>query len=81
LFLRRPSAEERLVATFLERLRQGYGVEIDPGAGLRELTTGIEDPAVVRFVSIYSGVIYRDRRLSPEEAGELRGLIRRMKKR
>jgi hypothetical protein len=35
---------------------------------------------VERFVKIYGGAVYRDRRLSPEEADELRIIIRRMKK-
>jgi hypothetical protein len=77
--LRRPSEEARLVAAFIERLQQVYGVEATPDAGLRELTAGIEAPDVARFVGLYSGAIYRDRRLTPEETGELRGIIKKMK--
>jgi hypothetical protein len=78
--LRRPSTEERLVSAFIARLRGGYGIEATPDAGLRELTAGIDDPDVTRFVGIYSGAIYRDRRLAPEEVAELRGIIKNMKK-
>jgi hypothetical protein len=78
--LRRPSTEERLVSAFIARLQGGYGIEATPDAGLRELTAGIDDPDVTRFVGIYSGAIYRDRRLAPEEVAELRGIIKNMKK-
>jgi PAS domain-containing protein len=80
LLLRRPSTEARLVAAFIARLRDGYGIEATQDAGLRELTAGIEDPDVARFVEIHGGAIYRDRRLTPEEMAELRGIIKKMKK-
>jgi hypothetical protein len=80
LLLRRPSTEARLVSAFIARLRSGYGIEATADTGLRELTAGIEDPDVARFVEIHGGAIYRDRRLSPEEVAELRGIIKNMKK-
>ena len=80
MVLRRPPLEARLVTAFIERLRREYGVEATTDMGLRELTAGIEDPDVARFVGIYGGAIYRDRRLAPEEVDELRTIIKRMKK-
>lgn len=76
---RRPSREARLVTAFIGQLRRRYGVEAGPDAGLRELTRGIDSPDVARFVAVYSGALYRDRRLLPEELRELRGIVRRMK--
>ena len=78
MVLRRPSVEARLLTAFIQRLRQRYGVEVTPDAGLSELTAGIEVPEVARFVGIYGGAIYRDRRLAPEEVEELRTIIRKM---
>ncbi len=75
----RPSPEERLVAAFKWQLRKGYGVEASPDMGLQELIAGIVAPDVLRFVELYGGCIYRDRRLGPKEREELRKIIGRMK--
>jgi hypothetical protein len=79
-FRSRPSLEERLARAFIERFQQLFGGEASPDQGLGELTAGVQNPDVERFVKIYGGAVYRDRRLSPEEADELRIIIRRMKK-
>ncbi len=81
LVRRRPSREMRLVSAFTERVRSLYGIEAPANVGLRELTAGIHAPDVSRFVEIYNGALYRDRRLLPAEIRELRCIIRNMAKR
>jgi protein-glutamine gamma-glutamyltransferase len=69
------SRERRLLESFSRRLKRRYGIA--PGErGLFETTSGITDPAVQRFVSVYAGAVYRDRRLTPAEIRELKALIK-----
>ena len=75
--LRRPSPEARLVAAFMKRLRL-YGIEVTADKGLWELTSGMTSSDVARFVDIYNGALYRDRRLLPEELRELRIIVKRL---
>lgn len=64
---RRTTPEERLLMRFKKIVQRRYGVEIPPSAGLHEAVAAIESPAVSEFVDIYSGALYRDRRLTKEE--------------
>ncbi len=75
---RRFSREERLVAQFLAVARKRFRVETTPATGLLELAAAIGNPAVDRFVAMYCGAVYRDRKLSSDELRTLRHLIRTM---
>jgi hypothetical protein len=75
---RRISREERLVTRFLTAARKRFRVETTPATGLQELAARIGDPDVDRFVVIYCGAVYRDRKLSSEELRILERLIRDM---
>lgn len=68
--------EERILRFFLKRVRREYGIEPGPATGLHELAAILDDPAAGRFAEIYGNAVYRDRRLTPGEIGELKGLAR-----
>ena len=72
-----PSREERILRAFLAVLRKRYGIVNDePSAGLHDLAARVGIPAVDEFVAIYSGTVYRDRKLSDEEYRRLKELIK-----
>lgn len=77
-FSRRRSQEERLLDSFLEAVQSRYGVRCRD-IGLLAGTAAIEDPAVGRFVEMFTGEIYRDRRITREDARVLAGLVRRIR--
>jgi len=73
------SREGRIVRKFLRRLGRRYpGEPITPSTGLHELAERFDEPDVRRFVEIYCGAIYRDRRLTDEEFILLNGLLKRI---
>lgn len=74
------SAEELLLRSFARKVKAAYGIVISPAAGLHETLRGVDDPAIKRFVTIYSGAVYRDRQLTPEETALLRSLLRELGK-
>lgn len=69
------SREERVLMRFLRTVKKRYRIQLTPGMGLLELSASIDDAAARRFVALYTGKIYRDRRLEPEEIRELNRLI------
>lgn len=76
---RRGSREERIVRRFIRRLGRRYpGEPITPSTGLHELAERFDEPVVRRFVEIYCGAVYRDRRLTDEEFILLNGLLKRI---
>lgn len=68
--------EERILLNFLARVEKVYGIPRNHRSrGLHELSHMVDDPAVAVFVDIWSGAIYRDRRLSREECRQLKQII------
>jgi len=81
LLLRRstllPPREERLLRSFYRHLERDCGLNVQPGRqGLFELAWLADDGRVREFVDIYAAAIYRDRKLTDEEYGHLRRLLR-----
>jgi len=72
---KRPTAEERLLQAFRKALHSSYGLDMPASSGLHEAVQGIKNEAVHEFVAIYTGAIYRDRKLTEAERGQLKGLL------
>jgi hypothetical protein len=78
LFRKRATNEELLLHSFSKTIKSRFGIVLTPAAGLHESLQGVEDTAVKRFVAIYTGAIYKDRQLTPEETALLRLLLKEM---
>lgn len=76
---RRLSPEERLLRKFLRRVRDSHRLVPDPATGLLELAERTGNPRVMEFVAIYTGAVYRDRRLSAAEISRLKALLKAIK--
>jgi len=72
---KRATAEELLLRAFRKALHRGYGLDMPASTGLHEAVQGIDNDAVQEFVAIYTGAIYRDRRLTEEEKVRLKALL------
>lgn len=73
------SREERIVEQFLTVLRERHGVRReDSSTGLHDLAAQAGSEAAKEFVAIYSGSVYRDRKLSDKEYRRLRELLKLM---
>ncbi len=72
---KRATAEERLLKAFRRVLQKRYGLAIAASSGLHEAVQGINNDAVQEFVAVYTGAIYRDRRLTGEERERLKRLL------
>ncbi len=72
--------EERILRKFFGLVHKKFGIEPDAATGLHELAVTIGDPSVHEFVSIYAGVVYRDRKLTTAEVDRLYELLRAMGK-
>ena len=73
------SREERIVERFLTVLRERHGVRRgDPSTGLHDLAARGGSEAVKEFVAMYSGSVYRDRKLSDKEYRRLKELLKLM---
>ena len=78
---RLPSREERLLHAFLRQVRRRYSLPEDAGReGLMTLAKRLDDPRCREFATVYGGAVYRDRRLSAEEAGRLKELVRELRR-
>lgn len=76
----RQSREERLLRSFLRRLRKKHRLGAIPAAtGLQQLAEQLDDPICKEFAEIFGGGIYRDRKLTQEEFRQLRTLLRRLR--
>ncbi|MBI2353517.1 MAG: DUF3488 domain-containing protein [Deltaproteobacteria bacterium] len=72
-----PSREERLLRSFYRRLERDCGIGVERGSqGLFELATASGNGRVREFVEIYAGAVYRDRRVTPGEYGQLKRMLR-----
>jgi len=72
-----PSREERLLSAFYRRIARDCGIRPQRGRqGLFELALASGNAKVRAFVDIYAGAAYRDRRLTREEYGELKRMLR-----
>jgi hypothetical protein len=72
-----PSREERLLRSFYHHLEQDCGMKPERGRqGLFELAASSGNGRVRAFVDIYAGAVYRERRLSDDEYGELKRMLR-----
>jgi protein-glutamine gamma-glutamyltransferase len=80
LTTKRMTPEERLLWRFRRVVERRYGVDIPFSSGLHEAVAGTENPAVNEFVDIYSGALYRDRRLTMEEIVQLGQLLKEIDK-
>jgi hypothetical protein len=78
---RKATTEERLLAAFRRRLHAGYGLDLGPATGLHEGIRGIDCDPARRFADIYTGAIYRDRKLTAAEIAELRRLLQEIPRR
>jgi len=78
LKIRSISPEERLLQRFKRTVLTKYGIDIPPTSGLHEAVRFIDNPAVKEFVTTYTGVLYRDRKLTGEERLRLTQLLREM---
>ncbi len=77
---RRLTSEERMLRTFLRRVRKKYRLKaIPPATGLHELARQLDDPDCREFAEIFAGGVYRDRKLTKEELKKLRGLTKALK--
>ena len=76
LTFKRISPEERLLKRFRRTVLVKYGIDIPPTSGLHEAVQTIDHPAVKEFVAVYTGVLYRDRKLTGEERQLLRQLLK-----
>jgi hypothetical protein len=72
--------EERLLHKFLRTVARRYHRSVAENVGLQALAEELDDDACRQFAAIYGGALYRDRRLSRTEIGQLRRLIRRVGK-
>lgn len=70
--------EKRLMKRFLTRLARCHGLprSPDPSQGLSEIVAELDDPAATEFVAVFSGAVYHDRRLTPDEIRRLERLIK-----
>jgi uncharacterized tellurite resistance protein B-like protein len=76
--MKRRSAEEQLLKRFKRVILVKYGIDIPSSSGLHEAVSHIDNPAVKEFVDIYTGALYRDRKLAKEEKILLAGLLKRI---
>lgn len=71
------SREQRILNRFLRLVEREFGIPVASGKkGLFELARAVDDDYVSEFVSLYSGSIYRDRRLTDQEYLRLRQILR-----
>jgi protein-glutamine gamma-glutamyltransferase len=78
LTTKRLTPEEKVLQRFRRVVQRRYGVDIPLSSGLHEAMASVDNPAVKQFVDIYSGVLYRDRRLTREERDQLERLLKEM---
>src|SRR6185369_181151 len=72
---KRTTPEERLLMRFKKIVQRRYGVDVPPATGLHEAISGIENQAIRKFVDIYTGSLYRDKRLTKQEIDLLEKLL------
>ncbi|HQB38686.1 MAG TPA: transglutaminaseTgpA domain-containing protein [Deltaproteobacteria bacterium] len=71
------SREQRIIRAFAARVRRDYGLTVVPERqGLYGLARQTGSRRMAEFADIYAGAVYRDRRLTREECGRLRAIIR-----
>jgi len=74
LFRRR---EERILRRFLRRIASEFGIDARQGRlGLFEIAGLVGNERVGEFAAIYSGAVYRDRRLTDREYRRLQQILR-----
>lgn len=71
-----PGREERLLRRFYRQVERDCGIRLQRGRqGLFEIAVLTGNAAVLEFVSIYCGAVYRDRKLTAQEYDRLRLLL------
>lgn len=76
---KRVSPEVRLLTGLRKILRSRHGLTLSAATGLHEAIRNIDNPTLHEFVAIYTGAIYRDRKLTEEEKVRLKALLRELK--
>jgi transglutaminase-like putative cysteine protease len=72
-----PSREERLLRHFYRWVSRDCGIVVERGrVGLLEIADQADNLAVREFVTLYAGVVYRDRRLTDEEYVRLKQIVK-----
>jgi transglutaminase-like putative cysteine protease len=71
----RCSREERLLRMLRRRVARTTGQPLSPAMGLHDVAKLLDHPAINRFVDLYGGIVYRDRKLTAEEFRLLRRLL------
>ena len=72
-----PSREKRLLRSFYRRLERDFGLHPwSGGQGLFELAEQSGNRNVLEFVEIFAGALYRDRKLTGNEYGRLKKMLR-----
>jgi hypothetical protein len=72
------SPEQRLLKRFKKLILVKYGINIPPASGLHEAVRSIDNQSVKEFVAIYTGVLYRDKKLTKGEIIQLEQLLKSM---
>ena len=73
--------EEIILRRFLTCMAARFGIRRSgPSIGLHEMAMLADNPQVHEFVSIYTGAVYRDRRLSDGEYLRLKRIVRGLRK-
>ncbi len=70
------SPEQRLLKRFKKLILVKYGMDIPPASGLHEAVRSIDNQSVKEFVAIYTGVLYRDKKLTKGEIIQLEQLLK-----
>ncbi|CAH2030560.1 transglutaminase family protein [Trichlorobacter ammonificans] len=68
--------EERLLRRFRAAIKRDFGLSVDRNTGLFDCAERTGNARVRTFADIYGGAVYRGRRLTEEEAAQLRRLLR-----
>ena len=74
------SREQCILSSFMHVIENRYNIPCKNGeVGLFEIALSLNNNHITEFVSIYAGVIYRDRKLTNDEYFCLRQILRKMK--
>ena len=68
--------EQRILRRFLRTVGREFGISTpEGGVGLFEIAAAAENSHVSAFAAIYAGAVYRDRKLTDDEYGQLQKIL------